>query len=197
MTYSRTTTVDSSPTGDTTKQAVLDLDTDLSAAFVGLNDLDGKVAAKIAASTYIQPSGTLRLDSDGKVALAQMRAGFLPVGTVIAYGGATVPVDGDWLECDGTEITISDHLDLYAVVGTIFGTPVDPLKFKLPDLRGEFVRGWDHGRGIDTGRALGSSQAASAQTYHEFPINTGVVIGEIPGDFHPRNVALMYIIKWR
>lgn len=197
MTYSRTTTVDSSPTGDTTKQAVLDLDTDLSGAFVGLNDLDGKVSAKIATSTYNQPSGTPRLDSDGKIALAQMRAGFLPIGSVIAYGGSTVPADGDWLECDGTEIAISSYPDLYAVVGTIFGTPVDPLKFKLPDLRGEFVRGWDHGRDVDEDRALGSWQLYSTQTYHEFKVDTGVVQGQLPGDFHPRNVALMYIIKWR
>lgn len=32
---------------------------------------------------------------------------------------------------------------------------------KLADLRGEFIRGWDDGRGVDSGRALGSSQAST------------------------------------
>ncbi|EPU2804899.1 phage tail protein, partial [Escherichia coli] len=29
---------------------------------------------------------------------------------------------------------------------------------KLPDLRGEFIRGWDDGRGVDTGRGILSAQ---------------------------------------
>lgn len=41
-----------------------------------------------------------------------------------------------------------------------FGAGDGSTTFNLPDLRGEFVRGWDDARGVDTGRALGSAQAS-------------------------------------
>ncbi|EFB4428339.1 phage tail protein, partial [Escherichia coli] len=34
---------------------------------------------------------------------------------------------------------------------------------KLPDLRGEFIRGWDDGRDVDSGRALLSEQLDAMQ----------------------------------
>jgi hypothetical protein len=50
MAYTRTTVIDSGPSGDSVKQAVLDLDTDLTGAFSGLNDLDSKKIAKTTAT---------------------------------------------------------------------------------------------------------------------------------------------------
>ena len=62
-----------------------------------------------------------------------------PVGAIVPFGGSTFPTG--WLLCDGTELLRADYLDLFDVIGTSFGTPSADTKFKLPDLRGEFLRG--------------------------------------------------------
>jgi microcystin-dependent protein len=63
---------------------------------------------------------------------------------IVAWGGGTAP--SGWLECNGQSTAP------YPLLGAIVGSVV-------PDLRGEFIRGWDHGRGVDDSRALRSFQA--------------------------------------
>lgn len=82
-------------------------------------------------------------------------------GEIKAYAGTTVPTG--YLECNGAEVSRAAYPELLNIIGTAFGSPVDVTKFKLPDLRGEFIRGWDHGRGIDANRALGSLQSDAVQ----------------------------------
>ncbi len=72
----------------------------------------------------------------------------VPVGTIMAYGGdlgeASVKERlsrQGWLLCDGAELAIAEHADLYAAVGTAFGGDKDAGRFRLPDLRGRFLRG--------------------------------------------------------
>lgn len=65
-----------------------------------------------------------------------------------------------WLSCDGTAVARAEYAALYEAIGTRYGTGDGSSTFNLPDLRGEFVRGWDSGRGIDADRALGSTQEA-------------------------------------
>ena len=131
----------------------------------------------------------------------------IPTGT-IAWFAATSPPSG-WIECNGQ--STSAYSALAAVVGS-----------NVPDLRGEFVRGWDNGRGVDSGRTLGSTQTQSYQS-HRHRINvsgqddnnhTGNFDGVADSDAgqkgyirqtsfeqgdanetRPRNVALMCIIK--
>lgn len=78
------------------------------------------------------------------------------VGSVIMHAGSTAPQG--YLECDGAVISRTTFADLFAVIGTTYGAGNGVSTFKLPDLRGEFVRGWDNGRGVDTGRTFGSNQ---------------------------------------
>lgn len=78
------------------------------------------------------------------------------VGVVEAFAGQTPPAG--WLECDGAVVSRTTYANLFAVIGTTYGAGDGSTTFKLPDLRGEFIRGWDHGRGVDAGRTLGSSQ---------------------------------------
>lgn len=78
------------------------------------------------------------------VAVQARAASDTPIGGVIPYRGNSVP-DG-WLECNGQ--STAGYPGLAAVIGA-----------NVPDLRGEFIRGLDSGRGIDTGRTLGSAQA--------------------------------------
>lgn len=62
-----------------------------------------------------------------------------PIGSIIPYGGATAPAG--WFICDGTELVRSTYPELFAVIGTNFGTPSDNTKFKLPDLREATTKG--------------------------------------------------------
>lgn len=79
----------------------------------------------------------------------------VPVGTVSYFTSITPPAG--WMECDGRILNAVEYPDLFNVIGTSFGAGTDG-EFKLPDLRGEFLRGWDHGRGTDLGRGFGTHQ---------------------------------------
>lgn len=70
---------------------------------------------------------------------------------------ADTPPSG-WLELDGSTISRTTYADLFAKIGTEFGAGDGSTTFDLPDLRSEFIRGWDHGRGVDSGRVFGSFQ---------------------------------------
>lgn len=80
-----------------------------------------------------------------------------PTGSVYTFAGATVPTG--WLKCNGALLSRTTYAALFAVIGTTYGAGDGSTTFALPDLRGEFVRGFDDARGVDTGRALGSAQA--------------------------------------
>ena len=68
------------------------------------------------------------------------------VGTV-AYFACSSPPSG-WLECNGAVLNRNDYIELFSEIGTTYGyTNSD--NFILPDLRGEFIRCWDDGRGVD------------------------------------------------
>ena len=60
--------------------------------------------------------------------------------------------------CDGSTISRTTYSDLYAVLGDVYGNGDGSTTFEIPDLRGEFLRGLDGGRGVDASRTLGSSQ---------------------------------------
>jgi microcystin-dependent protein len=75
----------------------------------------------------------------------------VPVGTVIWHASSTPPLG--FLECDGSVLAANIYPALVEVLGTTYGD-----HGQLPDLRGEFIRGWDHGRGIDAGRSFGIHQ---------------------------------------
>ena len=80
----------------------------------------------------------------------------VPTGT-IAFFAMTAPPAG-YLKADGAIIQRKDYPALFTAIGTTFGEGDGTTTFTLPDLRGEFIRGWDDGRNIDTGRIFGSNQ---------------------------------------
>lgn len=85
----------------------------------------------------------------------------IPAGSIayIAMSGAPT----GWLKANGAAVSRSAYAALFAAIGTAYGVGDGSTTFNLPDLRGEFIRGWDDGRGVDSGRTLGSAQAASTQ----------------------------------
>lgn len=86
-----------------------------------------------------------------------------PVGLVAHFARSTAPAG--WLKANGAAISRSAYADLFAAIGTMFGTGDGFTTFNLPDLRGEFLRGWDDARGVDGGRNLGSSQTGALQSH--------------------------------
>ena len=90
--------------------------------------------------------------ADGSVTSAKLDSGFsfLPTGSVIAFGGSTAPTG--YLECNGQSTTGYDALAL--LVGAT-----------VPDLRGEFVRGWDNGKGTDSGRSILTTQTDEVESH--------------------------------
>lgn len=105
-------------------------------------------------------------------------ASALPVGTMLPFPKSTVPLG--FLEIDGSAQSAACYPDLAAYLGSTFNTGTEEAGFfRLPDSRGEFLRGWDHGRGIDPGRTLGSAQLDQMQriTGRLDNINSGTAFG--------------------
>ncbi|EFP6742476.1 TPA: phage tail protein [Escherichia coli] len=78
----------------------------------------------------------------------------LPVGVPVPWPSATPPTG--WLKCNGAAFSAEEYPELAKAYPTN----------KLPDLRGEFIRGWDDGRGVDSGRGLLTAQAETKITNH-------------------------------
>jgi phage-related tail fiber protein len=84
-------------------------------------------------------------------------------GMVGGFARNTAPPG--WLKANGAAVSRTTYAALFAAIGTTFGAGDGATTFNVPDLRGEFVRGWDDGRGIDSGRAFGSTQKGSLTSY--------------------------------
>nr|EHP5272413.1 tail fiber protein [Escherichia coli] len=128
----------------------------------------------------------------------------LPVGVPVPWPSATPPTG--WLKCNGAPFSAEEYPELAKAYPTN----------KLPDLRGEFIRGWDDGRGVDTGRGLLSWQGASIESHtHRYVgiqyVSSGTVLANTTGDgargfsgesdayggteTRPRNIAFNYIVR--
>lgn len=81
----------------------------------------------------------------------------VPVGAV-AYFAQDVPPFG-WLKANGAAVSRTIYANLFAAIGERYGRGDGRTTFNLPDLRGEFIRSWDDGRGIDSGRVFGGAQS--------------------------------------
>lgn len=148
----------------------------------------------------------LKTDGSGALSWATVStpAG-VPTGSVFTMATSTVP--SGYLECDGTAVSRTTYADLFAAIGTTWGSGNGSTTFNVPDLRGEFVRGWDNGRGVDSSRSFASSQAQSTENLDGTTSLLTVYGGNIEYQFtntdvdtgvtetRPRNIAMMYVIK--
>ncbi len=82
----------------------------------------------------------------------------LPVGVPVPWPSATPPTG--WLKCNGAAFSAEEYPELAKAYPTN----------KLPDLRGEFIRGWDDGRGVDAGRALLSIQTGMLEKHRHIVV---------------------------
>jgi phage-related tail fiber protein len=101
-----------------------------------------------------------------------------PAGTIIYSARSTAPTG--YLKANGAAVSRTTYATLFSAIGTQFGAGDGSTTFNLPDLRGEFVRGLDDGRGIDAGRTLGSTQTdQNKQHNHGGATSTETLEGEL------------------
>lgn len=126
-------------------------------------------------------------------------------------------VPAGWLACNGAAVSRSAYAALFAAIGTAHGAGDGATTFNLPDMRGEFPRGFDDGRGVDSGRVFGSSQGDDFKSHTHAQQSTSIVnsaptiyaggSGSSWGEggttqatggteTRPRNVAGLYVIKY-
>lgn len=106
------------------------------------------------------PQGPQGIQGPAGAAGAQGPQGVAPAGAVLHFAMAAAPAG--WVVCDGAAISRATYAALFAAIGTLYGAGNGVTTFNLPDLRGEFIRGYDRGRGVDVGRVMGGRQAATA-----------------------------------
>ena len=104
----------------------------------------------------------LKTDGSGNLSFSIVQG--VPSGAVFCIAVASVP--SGYLECNGAAVSRTTYAALFAIIGTNYGTGNGSSTFNLPDLRGEFVRGFDNGRGVDSGRSVASSQSAQNQSHN-------------------------------
>lgn len=87
----------------------------------------------------------------------------VPVGSIMYWPTTVAPAS--YLIADGSAVSRIDYAELFAVIDVAYGPGDGATTFQLPDLRGTFIRGLDNGKGIDTGRAIGSFQDDAIETH--------------------------------
>lgn len=76
-------------------------------------------------------------------AIARLEASQQPAGTVIAYAPNSAP--SGYLLCNGAEVSRTTYADLFAKIGTTYGTGNGSTTFNVPDLNGRFIQGAHNG----------------------------------------------------
>lgn len=112
-------------------------------------------SSSVASAISIGASGTV-LKSNGTTISWGAASGGVPEGTIILHAANTPPTG--YLKADGSAVSRSTYAALFAVISTTYGAGDGSSTFNVPDLRGEFIRGWDDSRGVDSGRSFGSTQ---------------------------------------
>ena len=139
----------------------------------------------------------------------------IKAGTTAFFAMSTAPAG--WIKANGALISRATYADLFAAIGTTYGAGDGSTTFALPDLRGQFPRGWDDSRGVDSGRSFGSAQAGQVEAHtHQYNslqnaapnqtwINSGSAWGNMGpwnsssyggNETRPRNIALLACIKF-
>lgn len=190
----------------------------------------GKITVNPAAGNFFYGSVSTYVLQPGDILLiAKLDAGYWSV--VSLYRHDKLAVTGEvkyvafnstptgYLACDGAAVSRTTYSGLFAAISTTFGVGDGSTTFNVPDLRGEFIRGIDNGRGVDSGRVFGSAQADLFKAHVHDSGNSGSISGgtshatyQVTGgsnvtaadatgstggtETRPRNIALLPIIKY-
>ena len=99
----------------------------------------------------------------------------VPAGSVFTFATTTVP--SGYLECNGAAVSRSTYASLFSSISTTWGVGDGSSTFNLPDLRGQFVRGWDNSAGVDSGRSFASSQSDQNKQHNHTASTTSLTGG--------------------
>lgn len=110
-------------------------------ANIKISELDELV--NVADNDYLPIVDTSENETK-KVAIQRIGAGgksgdTLPIGSIVPYGNETAPAN--WLICDGSAISRTTYADLFAVIGTNFGSGDGSTTFNLPNMKGKVAVG--------------------------------------------------------
>ncbi|MEX3929807.1 phage tail protein [Paraburkholderia sp. BR10936] len=108
-----------------------------------------------------------------QLADAQSALTLAPPGMVGLFAAPIAPAG--WLKMNGASLSRVTYSALFGSIGTTFGAP-DSSTFLLPDVRGEFMRAWDDGRGVDRGRGFGTWQSPDMQPHQHG--GTAIAVGD-------------------
>jgi len=185
------------------------------AQWIVINGTTGAFAitAKTAAGTGVNVGSVQSIVGDG----ANIKSVTVDVaqqpGEICYFARNTAPTG--FLKANGALISRTAYAALFAAIGTTFGVGDGSTTFALPDLRGEFIRGWDDSRGVDSGRVFGSAQADDFKS-HTHTTTSGSASNILAAgatqapsfslanatsatggtETRPRNVALLACIKY-
>lgn len=105
----------------------------------------------------------IRATADNVVEILSYTRSAADAGEVGFFARNTPPPG--WLKANGAALSRTTYAGLFAAIGTTFGAGDGVSTFNLPDLRGEFPRGWDDGRSADPGRGFGTSQSGAIEAH--------------------------------
>ena len=111
----------------------------------------------------------LQSDGSGNLSFTALPQA-VPTGSVHLMASTTAP--SGYLKCNGAAVSRTTYADLFNEIGTAFGAGDGSSTFNVPDLRGEFVRGWDDSRGIDSGRNFGTAQSDQNKQHNHTATST-------------------------
>ncbi|MDO9402901.1 MAG: phage tail protein [Polaromonas sp.] len=177
-------------------------------------DKFGRVLAGTAPTTLAGHGITDTYTKD-EIAAMIAQASALPVGSMIGF--PVNKVAPGFLELDGSVKSAAAYPDLATFLGGAFNKGDEGAgNFRLPESRGEFLRGWDHGRGVNPGRGIGTLELDMFKSHtHGAKINQGAagsgfttiystgtqnnsetyIQAEGGTETRPRNLAVMWCIK--
>lgn len=150
------TLIDSSLTG------ITKFDTDSELTANSHNNLATQRAIKEYIDAAVAREIQARSDGDSNLQTQISNLETVPAGTVF-YTAATIRPAG-YLVADGSWVQKASYPKLLQAIGGTYGETLTT--FRLPDLRGEFVRGADHGRGVDANRQVGTYQGANVPKHY-------------------------------
>ena len=131
-------------------------------------DADHCLPTQKAVKTYVDNTKAYLLglinDLQNQLSRGLAAVKSVPAGAIMHHAGSNPP-DG-YLVCDGRSLITTSYPDLFAAIGYTYGGA--GTSFSIPNLLGEFIRGWDAGRGVDNGRNLGSFQAQDISGHQHY-----------------------------
>jgi len=141
-----------------------------------------------------------------------------PVGSFLQMATEETPLGG-YIYCNGDAVSRSQYARLFELIGTAYGVGDGSTTFNLPDSRGYFMRGYDDGAGVDTGRVFGAVQTDELKSHaHDISglgnaitagittvymvdsatgnVGTGTTQTEGGTETRPKNITMKLFIKY-